>query len=179
MAEINFIKITNNNLLGYNNLFELYQNSFPIEERRELKDLNYLIQNEKQMCFNSIEIENHLVGFIILWNFEDFIYIEHFAIFPEERCKGFGTEILEAIKANFKKTIVFEVEPENDLVSIIRINFYRRNLFEVIDKSYRQPSYHNKIDSYPMWIMSNKFDLTEITILNFIQIIKKNVYQSV
>ena len=88
------------------------------------------------------------LGLLTTWHFEDFIYIEHFAIDPTLRSQGYGSEALKAFIHEHGKPIVLEAEPPTDALSIRRIKFYERIGLTLYDFPYMQPAYTE--DSNPV-----------------------------
>ncbi len=89
-----------------------------------------------------------LLGLLTTWEFDDFIYIEHFAIDPTLRSQGYGSEALKAFIHEHGKPIVLEAEPPTDALSIRRIKFYERIGLTLYDFPYMQPAYTE--DSHPV-----------------------------
>ena len=88
------------------------------------------------------------LGLLTTWEFDDFIYIEHFAIDPTLRSQGYGSEALKAFIREHGKPIVLEAEPPTDALSIRRIKFYERIGLTLYDFPYMQPAYTE--DSHPV-----------------------------
>ena len=88
------------------------------------------------------------LGLLTTWHFEDFIYIEHFAIDPTLRSQGYGSEALKAFIHEHGKPIVLEAEPPTDAFCIRRIRFYERIGLTLYDFPYMQPAYTE--DSHPV-----------------------------
>lgn len=133
---------------------ELYNSAFPEDERRDfslvsqtVKDTSldfFLIRNEKQQ----------LAGFISLWDFETFVYIEHFATCEAFRGQGIGAKVMQRLRDAITKPIIFEVElPDNPLAKR-RIGFYKRCGFDILPYPYTQPPYDKDKHSIPMLIMT-------------------------
>lgn len=174
MIQLIPIKDKGNNYMPQ--LLDLYVTSFPSVERRDLKILEEMIAGNDKMTFNAIVEEGVLCGLFVYWNFESFWYGEHLAIFPEMRNRKIGEKVLEHLKEQIKQPQILEVEPIADEMSERRINFYRRNGFEIVDKSYVQPAYNaNPNDSLPMWIMS-RGEMSAEALQNAIRTIKQEVY---
>ncbi len=134
---------------------KLFISAFPKEERRDVSlqreytDFNKLFHN------NLLLVNQEPVGFISYWNFEDFLYIEHFAIDETKRNGGYGRKVLEHLEKNTKLPIVLEVElPENE-ISKRRIEFYQRQGFKLVKETYYQPPYRKEDNYLPMMIMMN------------------------
>lgn len=145
-------------------IYEKMERYFPYEERRSF--------SHHKQCFESSEFEAYLlkedgetVGFIDLWSFEDFVFLEHFAVDSEKRCGGYGTKALCELKklAGKRKIILEAEEPESELAAR-RIAFYERNGFYVNPYPYEQPSFHGensvplKILSFPLPLSQEEFD---------------------
>ena len=95
--------------------------------------------NTKHYALNTTQ--EYLLGLLTTWHFEEFIYIEHFAIDPDLRSRGYGSEALKAFIHEHGKPIVLEAEPPTDALSIRRIGFYERSGLTLYDCPYIQPAY--------------------------------------
>ena len=71
----------------------------------------------------------HAAGFLAVWEFESFIYIEHFAVDPALRNSGTGSAMLQELVKQYQKPICLEVELPEDELTRRRIGFYERNGF--------------------------------------------------
>ena len=81
------------------------------------------------------------LGLLTTWEFADFIYIEHFAIDPEVRSRGYGSTTLSTFIKKYGKPIVLEAEPPTDDITHRRIRFYERQGLTLYDFPYLQPAY--------------------------------------
>ncbi|MBP6429766.1 MAG: GNAT family N-acetyltransferase [Bacteroidales bacterium] len=121
----------------------LYMSSFPEDERRDF-DINFELIETKDFDFfviiDSLP-EPKPIGIISIWYFEDYIYIEHFAIDENERFKGKGKEIIKTLIDSVKMPIIIEVEPPIDEITKKRVEFYEGLDFELLDYFYLQPPY--------------------------------------
>lgn len=120
----------------------IYENSFPIDERREYIELIKLVEHEPAFNLEALYEDDLFVGFISYWNFDVCRYVEHFAIDTSQRGNGVGSASLQAFVERDSKPVVLEVELPTDEVSRRRIAFYNRHGF-VLHESYRyiQPPY--------------------------------------
>lgn len=143
----------------WDSLVRVYQTSFPIDEQRPIESIAHLLTEEPRYTMQAIiddENENlwhplnakQTLGLLTTWEFDDFIYIEHFAIDPTLRSQGYGSEALKAFIHEHGKPIVLEVEPPTDSLSIRRIKFYERIGLTLYDFPYMQPAYTE--DSNPV-----------------------------
>ena len=91
---MDFIRIENTLDTYFSAAWDLYENSFPLEERRlidsQLKVFKHLNYN-----FDVIIEEEKFIGFLIWWEFDKLRYIEYFATVESIRNKGFGKRIIE------------------------------------------------------------------------------------
>ena len=95
--------------------------------------------NTKHYALNTTQ--EYLLGLLTTWHFEEFIYIEHFAIDPNLRSRGYGAEALKTFIAQQQCPIVLEAEPPTDELSTRRIRFYERCGLTLYDFPYIQPAY--------------------------------------
>lgn len=134
---MHFERLTNENHPLFNKALTLYDLSFPYFERRELKSQIQTLK-DCDYRFDLIYDNDAFVGLILFWETEKFIYIEHFCIFPELRNKKYGQKVLNAI-CQTKKTVILEIDPPVDEISIRRKNFYIRCGF------FENPFYHEQL----------------------------------
>ena len=153
----------------------LYITAFPPNERREFDELKKQVYNGA--ChINLILIGEKIAGFIILWNFTGFVFLEHFAIVPELRGQGTGEKAIAEIKTRFQKTIILETEPPVDELNRRRIRFYERNGFHILKRTYFQPSYGGNKPEIELKLMCTKDDFTVEELDFIIQSIRGKVY---
>lgn len=155
----------------------LYVSAFPDEERRDVEQLKNMIDTCCQMVFNEIIKDGELAGFQIYWDFGDFCYLEHFAVFEQMRGGGTGAAVLGILKEQLRKPLVLEVEPaEEGTMTARRVAFYERNGFGVLPVEYVQPDYHGNGDAMPLWIMSTETPPPD-TAAKWVETIKREVYR--
>lgn len=161
LSNMKFVPITEER---FNLVYEKMTTAFPYEERRDLSDQKECLNNK---FFNFFEIfDNETdVGFITLWVFSEFVFVEHLAIDEEKRAGGYGSKTIELVKETYKKPIILEAEAPETEQQIKRIRFYDRLGFKINSYDYEQPSYHGdegvplKILSFPELISQEEFDL--------------------
>lgn len=68
----------------YLQAMQLYQSSFPLHEQRK-PDAQRAILKEPDYQFNLLMEEDHLMGELLCWETQEFIYVEHLCILPQLR----------------------------------------------------------------------------------------------
>lgn len=159
----------------FDKFFNLLENDFCLEERKAKEDELAAFDNPK-FSPNFIYDEGKLVGYITLWNFETFVFIEHFAVLKETRGTGCGSRFLKEFASNQQKQIVLEVELPETEVAVSRIRFYEHLGFVVNKYPYAQPSYHKHTQPVPMHVMTYQTELSQTEFDDCVLIVKHNVY---
>ncbi len=135
----------------------LYHASFPAAERRPDDKLIAMMRSgHSDMTVSAIKMDNELIGLLVFWEFDDFIYIEHFATLHHLRGMGLGAKTLDLIKSRHDKPLVLEIEmPESSPIAARRLEFYRRNGFRPQwDFHYIQPPYSPELPSMRLLLMA-------------------------
>jgi len=171
--EISFRKIITASELE--DIKSLYLSSFPTVERREYSGLIQQLYNDD--CTVNLILANQIVaGFIIVWDFEGFVFAEHFAVKTELRGQKIGERALALIIKNNHKPVILETEPPADDLSKRRLDFYKRNGFHLLKKQYFQPSYDGIKPEIELSLMSTKSDYSNSQIDECVSVIRKKVY---
>lgn len=91
---MDFIRLKNINDENWNKIWEIYEESFPKHELRNIKEQKEAMNDDEFFCVY-VKEEETVVGIIFYWELEQFRYIEHFAVNPNLRGGGYGSKILE------------------------------------------------------------------------------------
>lgn len=152
--ELHFERIQSGSHRHLASLLALYLEAFPQEERRTGNELLRML-NVEEMNFSAVLQERTVVGLVVFWNFDSFLYLEHLAVLPVFRGKGYGEAVLERLKMK-ALPILLEVEIPFDEVSSRRITFYHRCGFQALPVYYHQPPYREGDSVVPMMLFSNQ-----------------------
>ncbi len=133
----------------------VYIQSFPADERRDFCEVIRLLTDNKAFHIVLLLHDNCPVGFISYWLWEEFAYIEHFAIDNSLRGSGYGAQGLHALLKQLACPVVLEVEPPVDEWACRRIGFYQRLGFELCNRPYTQPPYSPEQQSVALLLMSH------------------------
>lgn len=117
-------------------IWEIYRTSFPLNEQRTLEHQETALLSSA-FHFDCYHDGEQLIGFTGIWEFDDYLYVEHFAINPDLRSGGWGSKILSEIQKSTKKTIILEIDEVIDEISSRREQFYMRLGF--VPNPYKHP----------------------------------------
>lgn len=84
---------------------ELYEQSFPEAERLPFKALLNLL-SVAEIDFCSYYLDNHFIGFTYTFTVGKLCWFFYFAVVPEKRGEGIGTEILRSVLERHKQSLV-------------------------------------------------------------------------
>ena len=93
----------------FDRIFSIMENSFPSDEYRTYEEQKKLLLNKKYDIYTFI-IKERIQGFISVWKFDNFLYIEHLAVDADCRNHGAGAKLLDEMKNLFPGRICLEVE---------------------------------------------------------------------
>ena len=116
-------------------------------------------------------------GFLAVWEFESFIYIEHFAVDPALRNSGTGSAMLKELVKQYQKPICLEVELPEDELTRRRIGFYKRNGFVFNEYPYIQPPISKGKSPVPLRIMTYGEAITRETFEAMKNVLYRSVYK--
>ena len=153
----------------------LLHEAFPENERRD--DNRQRANTDRNPLFYCLLVQTEKeqpIGLLTYWQFDEFIYIEHFAMIDAERGKGYGSEAMKFFLSQAEKPVVLEAEmphSSNDQ-ALRRIRFYKRLGFRVCSAPYKQPPYRCTDGWLPMKIL-------KYGNLPFSYFVKQTIYREV
>ncbi len=145
---------------AFEDVWSLYQQSFPLEERRSSEEQQRIFRSENY-TLKVYTGRSFLPGFMSYWEFDDFVFIEHFALNSEVRSRGYGRKILGDFLASACKTVILEIEPVADEITGRRLNFYESLSFKENAFDHRQLPFHKGLEELPLMIMSYPEKISE------------------
>lgn len=147
------IHLENLGMEDFEDVFRIMEQSFPIDERRNREGQQKLLSEEKYKLLG-VKKDGKLLAFFAVWDFSDFVFIEHFAVEECARNSGTGGRMLKTLLEQKPGKVVLEVELPEDSIKKRRIAFYERNGFFFNDNSYMQPAMGEDRQAIPLRIMS-------------------------
>ena len=147
------------------------ENNFILEERRDKADALAVMTEPRFALYHMTEGEAH-VGFVSVWQFEGFLFVEHLVTYKPYRKQGYGRKTLEAL-AKLGMPMVLEVEPPLTEFAKGRIEFYKKVGFCLNNYPYFQPPYRAGGEGVELLLMSYP------TALDTPEEIKRTLYREV
>ncbi len=130
---LNTKKVTNNSEDRLQ-VMELYEEAFPPHERMPF-DLMLELNEIENVDLCSVYDDNEFIGFYLMIRSNNLAYVSFLAIVPEKRSQGYGSRVLNFIKASYPGyEILLDEEPvregsENYEQRLARKHFYEKNGF--------------------------------------------------
>lgn len=152
---------------------DLYQKSFPFHEQRPPSS-QAQIMGQGEYLFYAIYEEKEWIGLLLCWETKKFIYVEHFCIDPEKRNQKYGQRALRLL-CRQGKTVILEIDPPIDEVSLRRKDFYERAGFQANSFAHLHPPYHEGFSGHPLLVMSYPERLSEAEYHQFNRYLKDTV----
>ena len=95
-------------------LYELYDNAFPEQEKKPLHVMEQLVDDGKMEMLAMVD-GDEFVGLAINMISGDRALLDYYAITPEKRSCGYGSKGLEVLLAHFEnKKYIFEIETQDE-----------------------------------------------------------------
>ena len=159
------------NETNFPEIYRIMQASFSDDEYRPY--------DEQLALFEEPEYRIYYMpaGFLAVWEFESFIYIEHFAVDPALRNSGTGSAMLQELVKQYQKPICLEVELPEDELTRRRIGFYERNGFVFNEYPYIQPPISKGKSPGPLRIMTYGEAITRETFEAIKNVLYRSVYK--
>ena len=151
---ISIVPITTADEQMYSYVEKLIVASFPSDEYRALDQLRAFTDAPNAFTNHVVKEDDRMIGLFTSWDFDDFVYVEHFATDPEVRNGGYGKKIMEAFCNQCSKPIVLEVEEPEEEMAKRRVGFYERLGYKLWGANYEQPPYKEGDHFLPMRIMA-------------------------
>jgi len=108
----------------WSNVWQLYEESFPVAERRKKED-HLLACTDEHFFPLSVWEGDALVGLMFFWEWKSYRYLEHLAVHPDLRGHGYGSQMLRYLRDS-EHTIILEIDPLINELSVRRLQFYER-----------------------------------------------------
>ena len=151
----------------------LYAQSFPLHEQRQAQSQRDILAHPDYR-FDLLYDDGSFVGLLLYWETADFAYVEHFCTLPALRGRGLGAQALEQL-ARRGKTVVLEIDPPVDALSLRRRGFYLRAGFCENAFAHVHPPYREEFSGHELVVLSRPRPLTETEYRRFAAYLQSTV----
>lgn len=141
--------------MDFENIWPIFEEAFTSEFRRSREGQAALLKNPKYHLHIYGQQEDSPAGFMGCWHFDDFIFVEHFAVDKNLRGKGMGAKMMKDLLSE-GKLVILEVEEPDTEINRRRIGFYERAGLMFHDFPYFQPSFIRGEKPVPLKIMASR-----------------------
>lgn len=129
---------------------------FRMTNGREFEDIEKLLREKPEFKMIAVYAGKNPVGFLSFWEWDSFIYAEHFAIDSKTRGAGYGAEVLRNFLGQTSKPVVLEVEKCLKMILVVDVSVFMNVLGLKLwpDCHYIQPPYDDKKKPMELLLMS-------------------------
>ncbi|MBO5897542.1 MAG: GNAT family N-acetyltransferase [Clostridia bacterium] len=157
-------------------LYRLMLESFPRDELRSCEDQRALLDEPTYLPFVVRGEGDEIVALMTVWELDEVVFLEHFAVSPALRGGGLGSRLLSELIERYDRPICLEVELPETETARRRIGFYRRNGFYLNEYDYVQPAYGKDRESVPLLIMTTGGEVDETAFARLRDALYREVY---
>lgn len=157
--------------------WRIYEAAFPTTERRTWAQQVALMTREPRYRVQLIRLAEHVVGLLTWWDFDDWTYVEHFALSPDVQGMGLGSQTLSDFIATAPRPLLLEVEPPHTAEQQARVRFYQRlglTLHHAI--AYTQPPYQAGQPAIALCVMTTQPNTTAEAVATFVRAYHPIIY---
>lgn len=158
----------------FEEVWNIMEKSFPIAERRNYQGQKRVLAEPAYHLYGCRK-DGTVAAFFAVWEFDEFAFVEHFAVGERLRNGGIGAELLTQLKDLLNTNIILEVEPPAGEMERRRIGFYERNGFRLNEYAYVQPPLNRESRGIPLKIMS----YPNLLSVQFFEWIREELYRRV
>lgn len=167
------LRIDKQDVTRWKQVWNLYESSFPLAERRREED--HLRACENPMFFPLSAWEgSQLLGLLFYWEWDAYRYLEYLAVSPELRGQGFGSQLLRHLKDS-DHTIILEIDPLINELSVRRLQFYERAGFTLTPYRFVHLPYRREAQPIELLILSYPKMITKEQHTDFLEFVEEKV----
>jgi GNAT superfamily N-acetyltransferase len=137
---------------GWAEAWELYEKSFPYNERWNAEGYDRAF-GDPNFEADGIWRGDEFIGILFHWGADGYRYVEHLAVSPALRGQNMGSAALSAFCRKVGR-VILEIDPPEDDISIRRRHFYERLGFVANPYQYIHPSFRKPFTPHRLVLMS-------------------------
>lgn len=159
---------------GWDEAWNMYEDSFPYKERRSLAD-HLQALGDPLFEADGVWTDHGLAAILYHWDCGNGVrYVEHLAVSPSLRGQNMGSKTLTAFCEHAGR-VILEIDPPVDDISIRRLHFYQRLGFIENPQKYLHPSFREPFVTHQLVLMSYPAPLTNDEARQFADFIRETV----
>ena len=156
---LQFIPFKSRSDKGWAEAWELYEKSFPYNERWNAEGYDRAF-GDPNFEADGIWRGDEFIGILFHWGADGYRYVEHLAVSPALRGQNMGSAALSAFCRKVGR-VILEIDPPVDAVSRRRQNFYERADFTANPHPHIHPPYRPENSGHALVVMSRPRPLTK------------------
>jgi ribosomal protein S18 acetylase RimI-like enzyme len=168
-----YLRIAPDDTKRWNSVWELYEGSFPLAERRKKEDHLRAYADERFLPLSVWEGEE-LIGLIFFWEWDSYRYLEYLAVNPELRGQSFGSQMLRHLRDS-EHTIILEIDPLINELSVRRLQFYERAGYTLTPYRFMHLPYRLEAEPQELLILSYPNMITKEQHNDFVRFVNEEV----
>lgn len=157
----------------WDKVWQLYESSFPIAERRKIDDHLRATKN-RHFYPMSVWEDEELLGIAFYWEWNNYRYVEYLAVPDKLHGKGYGSQIIKKIRES-DHIIILEIDPLINELSVRRLQFYERAGFTLTPFRFMHLPYRIDGVSQELLILSYPRMITKEEHQDFLDFINSDV----
>ena len=184
MNNLTFHTINEPSSLGFKEALEIYENSFPANEKQSQNTLiERLLLGQERLIIGKIKEELISIAFLFDLINTDFLLLDYFALSPKSRGMGYGSSFFKYLKSTAQsqnKNLLMEVDDPSLGTEIEkrRVAFYEKNGAKALKGiPYILPPLDNTLPTQQILMTTNlKIELNKKEKNNLVENLYKQLY---
>lgn len=160
----------------FEQVFQIMDESFPTDEYRPYDEQKKLLDNPYYRIY-VYKQQDEVAAFFCVWTFDDFAFVEHFAVKENYRSGGIGSKLIQALVEKLNLPICLEVELPEEEMAKRRIGFYERNGLVFNDYEYMQPAISKGKKEIPLALMTYPKNISKEVFEHYKETLYREVYK--
>lgn len=154
-----YLKITPEDSIRWKSVWTLYEESFPVAERRKMGDHLRACGDDRFFPLSAWE-GGELIGLMFFWEWDSYRYLEYLAVNPALRGHGYGSQLLRHLRDS-AHTIILEIDPLSNELSVRRLQFYERSGYTLTPYRFVHLPYRLDANAQELLILSYPHMITK------------------
>lgn len=160
----------------FQKVYDIMAQSFPPCERRTYEKAEQLLLLPEYHIYTLRGEDGAPCAFLAAWQFEQFRFVEHFAVSRQMRGAGLGSRMMRAFLLQKNLPACLEVEEPVSETARRRVEFYKRLGFVLTNFGYIQPNLQKSQDQVSLKMMSFPHTLSSAEFESVKQMLFARVY---